>query len=247
MNVTSPAIALQAEIARQGFAMLPGARMAALLGAGAAELDAFAASWNRLEVDRFMADGGRYRRRRIANFSARAGVPGHVRGEHRPHFQAVVHNKLNGGVDRWFAPVEDAVAASAPVQGLLEVGRGVADALKPGCDWFVEMHQFRIEAEAGIPGFPTPEGVHHDGVDVVLISMLARLNLAGGETLITDDADRELARFTLLDRLDTALLDDPRVKHGVTPIQPADPTLPSCRDVLVLTWRKVAGNPLPTG
>ena len=39
-----------------------------------------------------MADGGRYRRRRIANFAARAGVPGHVRGPHRPHFQAVVHN-----------------------------------------------------------------------------------------------------------------------------------------------------------
>ena len=61
--------------------------------------------------------------------------------------------------------------------------------------------------------------------------------LVGGETLITDDADRELARFTLLDRLDAALVDDTRVKHGVTPVGPADPALPSCRDVLVLTWR----------
>jgi hypothetical protein len=231
---------VQAEIAPRGFAMLPGARVAALLGpaGGAAELDAFAASWERLEVDSFMADGGRYRRRRHANFTARAGVPGHVRGPHRPHYQAEVHNRLNGGVDRWFAPVEEAVGASAPVQGLLDLGRGVADALKPGCDWLVEMHQFRIEAEAGMPGYPTPEGVHHDGVDVVLIAMLARTNLVGGETLITDDADRELARFTLLDRLDMALIDDLRVKHGVTPIQPADPGLPSCRDVLVLTWKR---------
>ena len=31
------------------------------------------------------------------------------RGRHRPHFQEVVHNSLNGGVERWFAPVEDAV------------------------------------------------------------------------------------------------------------------------------------------
>jgi hypothetical protein len=99
------------------------------------------------------------------------------------------------------------------------------------------MHQFRLDAGAAAPGYPTPEGVHHDGVDVVLIAMLARTNLVGGETLITDDDDRELARFTLLDRLDAALVDDARVKHGVTPVGPADPSQPSCRDVLVLTWR----------
>lgn len=230
---------LRQEVAARGFALLPATRMRALLGAEAsAGVDAFAASWERLEVDSFMADGGRYRRRRIANFTATAGVPGHVRGPHRPHFQAVVHNQLNGGVDRWFAPVEEEVAASAPVQALLGLGRGVADALHPGSDWFVEMHQFRIEAQAGAPGYPTPEGTHHDGVEVVLIAMMARTNLAGGETLITDDDRRELARFTLLDRLDTAIVDDVRVMHGVTPVQPADPALPSCRDVLVLTWKK---------
>jgi hypothetical protein len=231
---------LRQAVADQGFALLRGAEMAALLGPAGdrAALDEFAASWERLETDAFMADGGRYRRRRHANFTARAGQPGHLRNPHRPHFQAVAHNTLNGGVDRWFAPVEDAVGASAPVQGLLALGSGVADALRPGQDWFVEMHQFRIEAAAGIPGYPTPEGVHHDGVDFVLIAMLARTNLAGGETLITDDDDRELARFTLLDRLDTAFVDDVRVKHGVTPVQPADPALPSCRDVLVITWRR---------
>ena len=31
--------------------------------------DAFAHSWNALELDRYMADGGRYRRRRHATFS----------------------------------------------------------------------------------------------------------------------------------------------------------------------------------
>ena len=206
-----------------------------------AELDGFAASWDRLEVDGFMADGGRYRRRRLANFTARFGVPGHLRGEHQPHFQAVVHNTLNGGVDRWFAPVEDAVGASAPVRALLDLGRELADALQPGQDWFVELHQFRIEAQAGAAGYPTPEGVHHDGVDLVLIAMLARTNLEGGETLITDEAGNELARCTLRDRLDAVLLDDARVKHGVSPIQPADPSRPSCRDVLVVTWRAKRG------
>ncbi len=230
--------ALVATIRAEGFARIPGAEMAAILGADPAALDAFAASWERLETDAFMADGGRYRRRRHANFSQGPGIPGTRRNPHRAHFQATVHNTLNGGLDRWFAPVEDAVGDSAPVQSLLGLGREVADSLTPGATWFVEMHQFRIEAGAGAPGYPTPEGVHHDGVDVVLIAMIARTNLRGGETLVTDDAGVELARFTLLDRLDTALVEDARVMHGVTPVEPADPALPSCRDVLVLTWKQ---------
>jgi len=229
---------LLAEVAARGFARMPGASLEARLGLGPAALEEFARSWERLETDRFMADGGRYRRRRHANFSARAGVPGHLRGPHRAHFQAVVHNSLNGGVERWFAPDEEAVGEGPVLHALLDLSRAVADGWITGADCIVEMHQFRIEAAAGAPGFPTPEGVHHDGVDHVLIGMVARTNLAGGETLITDDAGAELARFTLLDRLDTAFIDDRRVMHGVTPVQPVDPALPSCRDVLVITWKR---------
>lgn len=237
--MTAPAGPL-ADLAARGFARVPGAQMAALMGKGgqADALAPFFASWNRLETDAFMADGGRYRRRRIANFTAEPGVPGHLRGEHRQHFQAVVHNTLNGGVDRWFSPMEDEVAASAPMVALLGLGRAMAEALHGPHPWFVEAHQFRIEAAAGAPGFPTPEGVHHDGVDCVLIAMIARTNLSGGETVIEDDAGIRLAQFVLSDPLDTAILDDPRVRHGVTPVAPADPALPSCRDVLVLTWKR---------
>jgi hypothetical protein len=239
--MTAPAGPL-AELAARGFARVPGAVMAGLLGeaARAEVLAPFFASWNRLETDAFMRDGGRYRRRRIANFSAEPGVPGHVRGAHRPHFQSVVHNRLNGGVDRWFAPMEEAIGASAPLHALLDLGRAMAEALHGAHPWFVEAHQFRIEAAAGAPGYPTPEGVHHDGVDFILITMVARTNLTGGETVIEDEAGRRLAQFVLSDPLDTAMVDDPRVKHGVTPVAPADPALPSCRDVLVLTWKRVA-------
>jgi hypothetical protein len=40
--------------------------------------------------------------------------------------------------------------------------------------------------------------------------------------------------------LDLAILDDQRVMHGVTPVEPANPALPSSRDVLVLTWKRLA-------
>lgn len=220
----------------QGFTRLRPAQMAASLPVPAAALAEFAESWNRLETDRFMADGGRYRRRRHTSFNA---LPGRapLRNLHRPHFQATVHNSLNGGLDRWFAPVEDAIAHGPALEALLAFGTGVVNDLRPATPWFIEMHQFRIEAAAGFPGYPTPEGVHHDGVDFVMIAMIARTNLAGGETVITNDAGDELARFTLDGLLDTAFVDDARVMHGVSPVKPADATRPSCRDVLVLTWK----------
>lgn len=227
-----------AEVRAEGFARLRPEVTQALLNAPETTLRDFAESWQRLEMDGFMADGGRYRRRRLANFLALPGRPGHERGLHRPHFQASVHNKLNGGVDRWFAAVEDAVVRNPVCAGLLDLGRAVADGLHPGTSWFVEMHQFRVEAAPGTPGLPTPEGVHHDGVDIVLIAMLARTNLQGGETLVTDDAGLERARFTLEGMLDLAILDDQRVMHGVTPVEPANAALPSSRDVLVLTWKR---------
>ena len=228
------------EVAARGFARRRPGETRALIPLTDAALAAFAASWQRLETDGFMADGGRYRRRRLANFLALPGDVQHRRGLHRPHFQASVHNKLNGGVDRWFAPVEDAVACNPASLGLLELGRGVADALHPGTPWFVEMHQFRVEAAAHAPGLPTPEGVHHDGVDVVLIAMLARTNLQGGETLVTEESGAELARFTLEGLLDLTILDDARVLHGVTPVEPRDAGLASSRDVLVLTWKRAS-------
>ena len=225
-------------VSADGFARLHPAETRALIKVSDQALDDFAASWHGLEADEFMADGGRYRRRRLANFLALPGEGADRRGLHRPHFQASVHNTLNGGVDRWFAPVEDAIACNPTTLGLLRLGRNVADGLNPGMAWFVELHQFRVEAAPGAPGHPTPEGVHQDGVDLVLIAMLARTNLRGGETLITDHSDRELARFTLDGRLDLAILDDRRVKHGVTPIEPADPLAASSRDVLVMTWKR---------
>jgi len=231
-------MSLAAEVANRGFARRRPEEVRPLLAAPDAALADFAASWQRLELDSFMADGGRYRRRRLANFLALPGEAGHRRGLHRPHFQASVHNSLNGGVDRWFAPVEDAVAANPVCEGLIALGWSVADALHPAMTWFVEMHQFRVEAAAHAPGLPTPEGVHHDGVDVVLIAMLARTNLSGGETLVKQEDGGELARFTLDGLLDLTVLDDRRVMHGVTPVQPADPAQPSSRDVLVLTWKR---------
>ena len=103
--------------------------------------------------------------------------------------------------------------------------------------WHIEAHQFRIEARLGEEGRPTPEGLHRDGVDYVLVLLIGRRNIKRGTTTIHDLERRLLGSFTLAHPFDAALVDDARVYHGVTPVEPLDPALPAYRDVLVVTFR----------
>jgi hypothetical protein len=232
-----------------GFCRLPPARMDALLGAEAlAGWDAFADSWNGLGLDRFMADGGRYRRRRFAAFSVAAREPepaSVVRKPHQPHYQSRDYNDLNGGVQRWFAPILDAVADHPVTQGLLREGLALFQPLTadPPAAWHVELHQFRIEAGEGQAGLPTPEGAHRDGVDWVIVMLVNRHNVASGVTDIFAPNGDRLGAFTLEQPRDAVFLDDHRVLHGVTAIHPLQPGAPAHRDVLVATFRRE--DPLP--
>ena len=80
--------------------------------------------------------------------------------------------------------------------------------------------------------------MHRDGVDYVLVLLVGRRNIASGATSINALHGPALGHFTLTDPLDAALVDDTRVAHGVTPVEPIDPTVPAYRDVLVVTFRK---------
>ncbi len=222
-----------------GFAHVEAAAMRAVLGDAAPGWEAFAASWNDLGADRYMADGGRYRRRRHAVFAASAGDL--RRKPHQPHYQSRDYNALNGGIERWFAPVEPAVADSAVLRTLLRAAQQTFEQSTPPAErpatWHVELHQFRIEARGGEAGQPTPEGAHRDGVDWVMVLLVARENVAEGETTILGADRAPLGAFTLAEPLEAALVDDRRVFHGVTPVVPIDPTKPAFRDVLVATFR----------
>ncbi len=228
-------------ITRDGFAFLRAPAVRNLLEqAGLTDWDRFVDSWNDLGVDMFMADGGRYRRRRFAAF--RGTTEGIVRKPHQPHYQSRDYNPLNGGIERWFDPVTDAIAGHPALGAILGTCHKLFDRLTPPTvrppSWHIEIHQFRIEAIRGLDGRPTPEGMHRDGVDWVLVLLVSRVNIASGETTIHDLAKRELGSFTLTDPFDAAFTDDNRVYHGVTPVMPLDPALPGHRDVLVVTFRR---------
>jgi len=227
-------------IGNSGFAFVPGNRMRPLFAAVGPLGDwvAFSESWNDLETDTFMADGGRYRRRRFGVWRVEKG--GRIeRQPHQPHYQGRDYNALNGGIDRWFAPVTDAIGGCDSLTTVLKFCEQCFGGLAPDVPaWHTEVHQFRIEATPGSAGQPTPEGMHRDGVDYVLVLMIGRTNIVSGTTTIADLNKRSLGSFTLAAPFDAALVDDRRVYHGVTPVEPLDPSEPAYRDVLVVTFRK---------
>ncbi len=243
MRDTEPATPelLQSILGHEGFAFVAAAPMRTLLEHVDSLKDwpAFATSWNDLAIDHYLADHGRYRRRRHAVFDITAD--GKItRAAHQPHYQSRDYNHLHGGIERWFEPIAPDISAGASLRGILHFCTMLFGALAPGVrDWKVEAHQFRIEARADESGQPTPEGVHRDGVDYVLVLLIARCNIASGTTTILSSKGSVLGSFTLTTPFDAALVDDARVFHGVTAVEPIELAQPAYRDVLVVTFRRI--------
>jgi hypothetical protein len=243
INIFPPYIvkdALVTTLQTSGYAVLPPASAFDLLGCTTQDAADWLPSWNDLPPDAYLKDGGHYRRRRhscfVVNHSEVQQTP------HRAHWQPLEYNALHGGMQRMFEPMLAHLAQSQAWSTLLSKLGQVCTALKPETTtWFVEAHQFRIDTTDGI-GRPTPEGAHRDGVDFVAVMLINRHGIKGGETRVFDVAGSAGQRFTMTEPWTLLLLDDERVIHESTPIQPldAESSGPSYRDTLVLTFRAKA-------
>jgi len=231
---TVPLSGLQTALTQSGQACLGAADVAAWAGVSAHDLSVLQTSWSDLPSDRYLKDGGRYRRRRHSSYRVDGGVAHLV--PHRAHWQPVSYNALHGGMERWFEPVAPGVSSALAWQRLLVTTAAVASGLRGEQPWFLEAHQFRIDTTDGI-GRPTPEGAHRDGVDLVAVFMVGRHQIKGGESRVFAADGPQGLRFTLTEPWSLLLLDDTRVIHETTPIQPLSPDGVGWRDTLVLTCR----------
>ena len=196
-----------------------------------------AQTWHNLPPDAHLKDGGSYRQRRHACFVQDIVYNLLTQTPHRAHWQPTDYNALHGGFERWFEPIEDNVTTASAWTHLI-AGFGRLFAQVQAVDkWFVEAHQFRINTAGGV-GRPTPEGAHRDGVNFVVVMLVARHGVKGGETRVFDANGPQGVRFVMLEPLTALLLDDARVIHETTPIFPG-PLAGEAgfRDTLVLTFR----------
>ena len=225
-----------AKLRTAGYVFLPAPAALATLQLDVPGLEALRGTWERLPRDAYLRDGGRYRARRHSCFVQTLTPPSLEAVPHRPHWQPTSYNALHGGLTRWFEPIEEEVRGARAWQQLLMAIGEVFAQLHSVPRWFIEAHQFRIDTADGI-GRPTPEGAHRDGVDFVAVVLIGRRHVRGGETRVFEAAGASGVRFTMREPWSMLLMDDARVIHETTPIQPLKAGEPGWRDTLVLTFR----------
>lgn len=228
----TPVKELPQSLRDQGYAVLSAQDVAKIAHVDLEQLLGLNQFWEGLPRDPYLKDGGRYRFRRHSSFEMKGEsltiVP------HRAHWQSVDYNALHGGIERWFEPSQVQLTNNPAWQSLLLGLAHILSGVKQVNTWFVEAHQFRIDTTDGI-GRPTPEGAHRDGVDFVAVFLLNRVGIKGGETRIFDANGSAGLRFTLSEPWSLLLMNDERMIHESTPIQPLGPH--GYRDTLVLTFR----------
>ncbi|WP_438978478.1 2OG-Fe dioxygenase family protein [Polynucleobacter sp.] len=216
----------------EGFAVVCAQDVAQIAHVDLEQLLSLNQFWEGLPRDPYLKDGGRYRFRRHSSFEIKGDSLAMV--PHRAHWQSVNYNALHGGIERWFEPSQTLLTNNPAWQSLLLGLAHILNGVKQVNTWFVEAHQFRIDTTDGI-GRPTPEGAHRDGVDFVAVFLLNRVGIKGGETRIFDATGSAGLRFTLSEPWSLLLMNDERMIHESTPIQPVGPH--GYRDTLVLTFR----------
>jgi hypothetical protein len=220
-------------LTRSGYAFLSPAEVASELRVDLGQLDTLAKYWDALPRDEYLRDGGRYRARRHSCFTQESDLL--TLAPHRAHWQPTSYNALHGGLERWFEPIAPEVLHEPVWTQLVESIGVIFTRVRPAVKrWYIEAHQFRIDTTDGI-GRPTPEGAHRDGVDFVALLLVQRRNVRGGETRVFDAHGPSGLRFTMEQPWSLLLMDDERVIHETTPIQPDGEG--GVRDTLVLTYR----------
>lgn len=187
-----------------------------------------------------MGDGGHYRRRRYSVFNYDTGLHRFAIQADQLHYQSRSYNPLNGGIYREYPPFTEAFLENPLFQTILQESTDIVTSLSPdAAQWRIEGHQFRILATAAENGKPTPEGIHKDGRDYVLVLMVERDRIRGGDSRIYDRSGRMLQRWTMRKPLEYMIIDDRQLLHYVSAIEPRKAETAGHRDVLVLTYRKI--------
>jgi hypothetical protein len=233
----TPLDALHPTMAHKGYAVLNPSAAAQWANSPLPALNALLPFWDHMPLDSYLKDGGSYRRRRHSCFEFHHGQL--TQTPHRAHWQSLDYNALHGGMHRMFEPMSpDMVKLPVWTQLLTAFAQACSQwRNQPQAHWCIEAHPFRIDCSQGI-GRPTPEGAHRDGVDFVAVFLLHRHHIIGGETRVFDAHGPQGERFTLHQPWSVLLLDDARVIHESTPIQPLAHI--AHRDTLVLTARENA-------
>jgi hypothetical protein len=225
--------AVRRSLVQSGFAWIP-ATAWSIGPAAARDWQRLGEDWDHLEVDRYLAHGATFRQRRYGRYYWSPQRDELLALAHEPYFQPEEENAYAGGIVREFAPLLRDSVHNPFLAALVRCTFGCLPltAERQAQTWEVRIHQIRIVASIDEDGEPTPEGIHQDGTDFLTLHLVRRRNIAGGESTIYDLDRRPIKSVTMRDALDSFVMEDARVMHGVTRVRPADGSGVGTRDLL---------------
>jgi hypothetical protein len=191
------------------------------------------ASYDDLPVDDYMGNGTRHKR--FSQYRLRPTGEDGWDFELLPHRAYTAFKKFNqvgGGMRRDYLPVAADFVPLISI-GIAELGLDRSE------DWQINLHQNRTVAEPGKPGPLTPEGVHHDGHEFVMIGVLRRHNIAGALTRLWRDGAESPFWTGTLDDGEAVLLDDRALAHDVTDVLAANGSRGN-RDIFIVAFSRWA-------
>jgi hypothetical protein len=221
------------DIAGQGFAWIPRAAWS-ISSQLEPQWQRLGEDWDHLELDHYLDHGAKFRLRRYGRYYWSPADDIFATLPHEPYFQPEDENAYAGGIARDFAPLLPDTQRNPFLHALVRATFAclpVADD-RQGKIWEVRIHQLRVVASPVEPGLPAPEGIHQDGTDFLTLHLVRRQNIVGGESTIYDLDRKPIQRFTMRETLDSLILEDPRIMHGVTPVHSADGRTLGIRDLM---------------
>ena len=220
-------------LTRRGYCHLP-AQAWVVAGDGTDSFDEFSRCWEDLPPDPYMrgTPATRYRRHSVFVYSKTTHELRVLPEE--PYWQERDHNPLFGGSYRYFSPIRNAESTWSCIHTFVHECVNLIISLPELVK--VNAHLVRVMAFDKVPGDPSPEGLHRDGFRYISIHLIKRKNVVGGKTTICS-ADRDSTNeLTLLQPMDSVVIDDQRLLHQTGPIVAAKTGVVASRDVLLLSY-----------
>jgi hypothetical protein len=149
---------------------------------------------------------------------------------HRPYVTFKQYNRVAGGIKRYYEPLK-VDFSSCILAGVNAIPLDTND------EWQINVHQYRVVVRPGIAGVVVPEGPHRDGHEYVMIAVFRRHQITGAEmSLLPLGGEGEPFFKTIVQEGRAALLDDRRMFHDVTEIEPIKDE--GHRDIIVVAFSR---------
>lgn len=205
---------LATDLSQHGFASVDAAALGIALSKDGVE--SLQEVWTRLPHDPHLPEALSTRRRLHARFTYERQSSRLIRLPHGEYFQSRSANRLYGGRQRRFGPIDQSDLDSNPA---IETAISACASALPVCysKLHIHCHLMRIVGLPELAGEPSPEGIHRDGFDYVSLHLINRINLDGGQSIVLSD-DLMIATAPMLTKpFDTLVLDDRRFLHAALP------------------------------